>query len=82
VYHASPEILKQHDLVTMDTGSQYSCTYLAWTYVVSRLSAKATEAPEISESFKPFFDCISPPLNRESPPPDGENMLGFRCGIV
>ena len=65
VYHASPDTLKRlHDLVTMNTGSQYSCTYLAWTYVVSRLSAKAAETPEIPASFKPFFDYINPPLSR------------------
>ena len=65
VYHASPESLKRlHDLVIMNTGSQYSCTYLAWTYVLSRLSAKAAETPDIPASFKPFFDYINPPLTR------------------
>jgi nuclear pore complex protein Nup188 len=65
VYHASPESLKRlHDLITVNTGSQYSCTYLAWAYVVSRLSAKAAETPEIPASFKPFFDHINPPLTR------------------
>ena len=65
VYHVSPGSLKKlHDLVTVNTGSQYSCTYLAWTYVVSRLSAKAAELPEIPASFKPFFDYINPPLTR------------------
>lgn len=65
VYHASPESLKRlHDLVTANLGSQYSCTFLAWTYVVSRLSAKAAETPEIPTSFKSFFDYINPPLTR------------------
>ena len=65
VYHASPESLKRlHDLVIMNTGSQYSCTYLAWTYVLSRLSAKAAETLDIPASFKPFFDYINPPLTR------------------
>ena len=65
VCHASPESLKRlHDLVTMNTGSQYSCTYLAWTYVLSRLSAKAAETPDIPASFKSFFDYINPPLTR------------------
>ena len=65
VYHASPESLKGlHDLITANTSSQYSCTYLAWTYVVSRLSAKAAETPEIPASFQSFFDYINPPLTR------------------
>ena len=65
VYHASPGSLKKlHDLVTANTPSQYSCTYLAWTYVVSRLSARAAEMPEIPASFKSFFDYINPPLTR------------------
>ena len=65
VYHASPASLTRlHDLVITNTGSQYSCTYLAWTYVISRLSAKAAETPSIPASFKPFFDHINPPTTR------------------
>ncbi|KAF8165907.1 nucleoporin subcomplex protein binding to Pom34-domain-containing protein [Crassisporium funariophilum] len=65
VYHASPASLQRlHNLVTSNANSQYSCTYLAWTYLLSRLSAKAAETPDVPPSFQSFFDYINPPLSR------------------
>ncbi|PPQ66173.1 hypothetical protein CVT24_000150 [Panaeolus cyanescens] len=65
VYYCQPETLKRlHDLITSHTGSQYSCMYLAWTYVLSRFSAKAAETSEIPASYQSFFDYLSPPSPR------------------
>ena len=64
-YHSSPESLRQlHDLVTTHQDSQYSITFLAWAYVISRLSARAADATEIPTSFSTVLDYINPPVNR------------------
>jgi nuclear pore complex protein Nup188 len=65
VYYSSPETLKRlHDLVTSHSDSQYSCTYLSWTYVLSRLCAKAAQMPTVPASYQSFFDYINPPVSR------------------
>ena len=65
VYYSSPDTLKRlHDLVTSHSDSQYSCTYLSWTYVLSRLCARAAQMPAVPGSYQPFFDYINPPVGR------------------
>ncbi|KAF8967477.1 nucleoporin subcomplex protein binding to Pom34-domain-containing protein [Flammula alnicola] len=65
VYYSSPQSLqKLHDIVTNHADSQYSCTYLAWTYVLSRLSAKAAETSDIPASYQAFFDHINLSIGR------------------
>jgi len=59
IYTASPECLTRiHEIVTTHMGSQYSCTYLAWAFVLSRLAATATEQKEVPDSYRPFFESI------------------------
>ena len=65
VYYSSPETLKRlHDLVTSHPDSQYSCTFLAWTHVISRLYAKSAQMPTVPTSYQSFFDYINPPVGR------------------
>ncbi|KAF9553540.1 hypothetical protein CPC08DRAFT_673179 [Agrocybe pediades] len=64
-YYNSPDSLKRlHDLITSHTDSQYSATYLAWAYVLSRLSAAAAQTSEIPPSFQSLLDHINPPVGR------------------
>ena len=64
-YCASPSSLQRlHDIVTTHQNSQYSVTFLAWTYVISRLTARAEEVSEIPASFSTFLSTLNPPLNR------------------
>lgn len=59
LYFSSPESLMDlHNLITNHADSQYSCTYLAWTYVLSQLSSKAADTPNIPASYQAFFDHI------------------------
>ncbi|KAF8178012.1 hypothetical protein BJ912DRAFT_930157 [Pholiota molesta] len=82
VYYASPDSLKiLHDLITSHTDSQYSCTYLAWTYVLSRLSAKAAQTTDIPTSYQAFFDHIYQ-RSRAHTRANGESMSGSRGWIV
>jgi len=65
IYTASPESLKRiHELVVSHSGSQHVCTYLAWAYVLSRLTASVTEQKATPDSYQPFFELILPHLNR------------------
>ena len=65
LYFSSPESLKSiHDLITNHADSQYSCTYLAWSYVLSRLFAKAADTPDIPAPFQAFFDHVNSPAGR------------------
>ena len=65
VYYSSPETLKRlHDLVTSHPDSQYSCTFLAWTYLLSRLYAKSAQMAAVPASYQSFFDYINPPIGR------------------
>lgn len=65
VYYASAESLQKiHDLVTTHQDSQYCITFLAWTYVVSRLTARAAETPDLPPSFANLLDVLNPPISR------------------
>lgn len=65
VYTASPATLKViHDLVTSHSDSQYSCVYIAWAFVLSRLAAAVAELDTIPDTYRPFFESILPHLNR------------------
>ncbi|KAG2088377.1 uncharacterized protein F5147DRAFT_789516 [Suillus discolor] len=41
-----------------------SCTYLAWAFVLSRLTSKAGQLKEIPESYRRFLDSLHPHHNR------------------
>ena len=59
LYTASPTSLQRmHELVLSRSESQYVMTYLGWSYVLSRLSAKASEMQQIPSSYRPFFDLV------------------------
>ncbi|PPQ92766.1 hypothetical protein CVT25_003875 [Psilocybe cyanescens] len=65
VYFASPDSIKRlHDIVTSQTDSRYSCTYLAWAYVLSRLEAAAYRIINVPDSYQSVLDYISPPVGR------------------
>ncbi|KAF9535154.1 hypothetical protein CPB83DRAFT_781281 [Crepidotus variabilis] len=65
VYYASAGSLQKiHDLVTTYQDSQYSITFLAWTYVVSCLTARAAETPNLPPAFSALLDNLNPPINR------------------
>ncbi|KAF8651147.1 hypothetical protein AX16_004849 [Volvariella volvacea WC 439] len=64
VYTSSPDALKRlHELVTSHTGSQFACTYLAWTYVLARVT-RAVSHKEIPSSYRGFFESIQPKNDR------------------
>lgn len=65
LYFSSPESLKSiHDLIINHADSQYSCVYLAWSYVLSRLSAKAADTPDVPASFQVFLDHVNSSAGR------------------
>ncbi|EAU82745.2 hypothetical protein CC1G_10650 [Coprinopsis cinerea okayama7 len=64
LYIASPESLEKiHNIVISNTQSQFACTYLAWTYVLSRICTKTSTLDTIPPSYKKFMDIINPPAN-------------------
>ncbi|TFK66505.1 hypothetical protein BDN72DRAFT_730377, partial [Pluteus cervinus] len=64
-YLSSPEALKNlHELILSQANSQYSCIYLAWTYVLSRITAAADQLKEIPSTYQPFFHSLHPQKNR------------------
>ncbi|KAJ3512033.1 hypothetical protein NLJ89_g3758 [Agrocybe chaxingu] len=68
-YFANPESLKRiHDLITSHTDSQYSCGYLAWTYVVSRITSRAEATLDLPEGYKLFLEYVNPSTNRAREP--------------
>ncbi|KIL58978.1 hypothetical protein M378DRAFT_85691 [Amanita muscaria Koide BX008] len=64
MYTASPQsLVRIHEIVTSHSESQYVMTYLAWAYVLSRLTTKANQllqqSQSIPSSYKPFFDLVN-----------------------
>ena len=52
VYYSLPSSLeKLHDIVTTNQSSQRSVTFLAWTYVISRLTLHAEAYSDLPNSF-------------------------------
>ncbi|PFH50408.1 hypothetical protein AMATHDRAFT_40867 [Amanita thiersii Skay4041] len=67
-YIASSDSLKRiHELVMAHADGQYAVIYLAWAYVLSRLSAKSAEMQDIPAPYRPFFDIIKPPTPKTDP---------------
>ncbi|KAI0677700.1 hypothetical protein C8Q78DRAFT_960939 [Trametes maxima] len=61
IYWASPDSLKKiHHAVISQGNSNFACTYVAWTFVLSRISRTALELKEIPNSYKGFFDSLMP----------------------
>ncbi|KAI0650892.1 nucleoporin subcomplex protein binding to Pom34-domain-containing protein [Trametes meyenii] len=61
IYWASPDSLKKiHHTVISQGNSNFACTYVAWTFVLSRISQTALELKEIPNSYKGFFDSLIP----------------------
>ncbi|CAK5264819.1 unnamed protein product [Mycena citricolor] len=67
-YTSSPKALMRiHELVTTHEDVHYACVYMAWAFVLSRLSATilAKGGPDsIPSSYKPFFEKILPQIQR------------------
>ncbi|KAL0950306.1 hypothetical protein HGRIS_010281 [Hohenbuehelia grisea] len=65
LYTSAPDSLKRiHELVVSHTDSQFACTYLAWTFVLSRFVAAAEQVKEIPSHFSPFYDILLPHRGR------------------
>ena len=65
VYYSSPSSLeKLHDIVTTHQSSQHSVTFLAWTYVISRLILRAEAYSDIPNSFSLFIGSLNRSLSR------------------
>ncbi|KAI0355457.1 hypothetical protein OH77DRAFT_1424957 [Trametes cingulata] len=61
IYWSSPDSLKRiHQAVISQGNSNFACTYIAWTFVLSRISQTALELKEIPNSYKGFFDSLIP----------------------
>ncbi|EGN94989.1 hypothetical protein SERLA73DRAFT_61618 [Serpula lacrymans var. lacrymans S7.3] len=67
IYTSSPESLKRiHELVTSPShgNSHHACTYLAWAFVLSRLTSQVEEAKEIPDGYRSFFESLVPHQHR------------------
>ncbi|KAH9939314.1 uncharacterized protein BXZ73DRAFT_99515 [Epithele typhae] len=61
IYWSSPEYLKQiHQIVIAQGNSNFACTYIAWTCILSRISKVALSLKELPESYRTFFDSLIP----------------------
>ncbi|TFK43979.1 nucleoporin subcomplex protein binding to Pom34-domain-containing protein [Crucibulum laeve] len=61
IYLASPSSLRRlHEMVTAHATSDYMCVYTAWTYVISRLSAKIGDGKDVPPSYQQFFSSLAP----------------------
>ncbi|KAI0694377.1 hypothetical protein C8T65DRAFT_744383 [Cerioporus squamosus] len=59
IYWSSPEHLKKiHQTVISQGNSNYACTYIAWTCILSRLAKVALGLKELPDSYKTFFDSL------------------------
>ncbi|KAJ3787715.1 nucleoporin subcomplex protein binding to Pom34-domain-containing protein [Lentinula aff. detonsa] len=66
LYTASPDSMKRiHELIYAGGTGQFACTYMAWTFVLSRVCAKAMEIKEVPESYRSFFELVLPQLNKD-----------------
>ncbi|KDQ64046.1 hypothetical protein JAAARDRAFT_52048 [Jaapia argillacea MUCL 33604] len=56
IYTSSPECLKRiHEIVSSNGNSQFACAYMAWTFVLSRLTAIAAEVKDIPDDYRSFL---------------------------
>ncbi|KAG1789311.1 uncharacterized protein HD556DRAFT_820465 [Suillus plorans] len=56
-YPSSPESLRRiHEILTSNLSGQHARTYLAWAFILSRLTSKAGQLKEIPESYRRFLD--------------------------
>ncbi|TFK94898.1 hypothetical protein K466DRAFT_657412 [Polyporus arcularius HHB13444] len=61
IYWSSPEHLKKiHQTVISQGNSNFACTYIAWTCILSRLAKVALGLKELPDSYKAFFDSLVP----------------------
>ncbi|KAH6912451.1 nucleoporin subcomplex protein binding to Pom34-domain-containing protein [Coprinopsis sp. MPI-PUGE-AT-0042] len=59
-YLTSPESLEKiHAIVTGNTNSRFACTYLAWTYALSRISAMMSTLDAIPPQYQKFVDTLN-----------------------
>ncbi|KZT70286.1 hypothetical protein DAEQUDRAFT_667965 [Daedalea quercina L-15889] len=65
IYWSSPESLKRiHELVVSHGDSHYACTFMAWAFVLSRLSKAASDTRDLPPAYQPFFDLLLPQQGR------------------
>jgi nuclear pore complex protein Nup188 len=65
IYWLYPDaLLRLHEIVTSHTDSQFSCSYAAWSYFLSRFVALCDSAKDLPQEYLPFYEAISPPIDR------------------
>ncbi|KAJ3845557.1 nucleoporin subcomplex protein binding to Pom34-domain-containing protein [Lentinula raphanica] len=65
LYTASPDSMKRiHQLIHAGGTGQFACVYMAWTFVLSRIYARAVDGKEVPESYRSFFEQVFPQLNK------------------
>ncbi|KAG7099843.1 hypothetical protein E1B28_001650 [Marasmius oreades] len=66
-YTSSPKSLQRiHDLVSSREQPQFACTYLAWAFVVSRISSAALQLGKMPDSYRPLLESFLPQLGAYS----------------
>ncbi|KAH9482136.1 Nucleoporin nup184 [Psilocybe cubensis] len=64
VYWTSIDSVKRlHNIVSSNTDSRYSCTYLAWTYALARIEEAAFRIINIPEPWRALLAEINPPMH-------------------
>lgn len=65
IYWSSPESLKRiHDLVISHVHSQFACTFIAWSFVLSRIAKAASETRDLPPTYARFFESLSVQMGR------------------
>lgn len=65
LYTDSPEHLARlHELVLEHPHSQYACVYLAWAFVLQRLTAVKAQTKDVPVAYQAFFRTLPPKADR------------------
>ena len=65
IYWASPEALEElHKLIVARSDSQYSHSFTAWAFFLSRFVDACRELPSVPDAYIQFYNSIAPPVDR------------------
>lgn len=65
LYTNSPASLTRlHELIISNSNSHYACVYLAWAFVLHRLSVVKAQSKEIPAAYQDFFRSLPPKMER------------------
>ncbi|KAK2459938.1 hypothetical protein APHAL10511_008023 [Amanita phalloides] len=83
IYTASPTSLQRiHELVISHSDSQHVMAYLGWAFVISRLSAKASQMQQIPSSYRPFFDLAGRHTDKHTKTTESAHTLMARSCLT